>query len=469
MGKTKKLLPSLLILLLGLTTITLVVLQIDIAQILNPKAASIPADITVDTSQDAGPLKPVWRYLAQGGESADYSFAPVSSQVKALGPEYIRIDHIYDFYDIVSLGEDGTLTYNWTKLDKIIAEIRTTGATPFISLSYMPADLGGGDITGAPDNYGHWQQLVKATIQHISGNSGLAIPNVYYEVWNEPDLFGNWKLYGDKNYLRLYQHAAYGAEQVTSAKPFKLGGPATTALYPNWITNFLDFTRDNNLRVDFYSWHRYTTDITKFSQDAFELNQELQKYPEYFELEKIISEWGIDSDINQAYDNNLAASHLVASLSHMWRQVDKPFTFEIQDGLDQAGQEYWGRWGLLTHQSFGSKQKPRYHAIRLMNQLGANRLELTGQGTHVKAMAARNGSDYQVLLTNYDLRGKNQEQVPITFSPITPGQYTLTQTGFAGQIRSEQIATTSAALRQEIPLLPNQTKLVELTPTTPQP
>src|SRR3972149_1571123 len=52
-----------------------------------------------------------------------------------------------------------------------------------------------------------WQNLAQKTVEHVSGKAGLNLSNVYYEVWNEPDLFGGYKVYGGKNYLDLYSHS----------------------------------------------------------------------------------------------------------------------------------------------------------------------------------------------------------------------------------------------------------------------
>ena len=38
----------------------------------------------------------------------------------ALGPGLVRIDNIYTHYDIVHRGADGLLTYDWSKLDRVL-------------------------------------------------------------------------------------------------------------------------------------------------------------------------------------------------------------------------------------------------------------------------------------------------------------------------------------------------------------
>jgi Glycosyl hydrolases family 39. len=222
---------------------------------------------------DAYPYNPPWGYYAQGGEEKSGMLGSVVEPMRSIKPNYIRIDHIYDFYDVVSRSSEGNLNYNWSKLDAEILAITSMGAKPFISLSYMPPAISSGSEVDIPNSWNDWKLVVEATVEHISGKSGLNITNVYYEVWNEPDLFGGFKLTGAKNYLTLYQHANDGAKSAQNVQPFKFGGPATTGLYKTWFTDFLAYAQRNNLRVDFYSWHRYSKFLKDYEDDVTTVKQ----------------------------------------------------------------------------------------------------------------------------------------------------------------------------------------------------
>lgn len=430
------------------------------------KAGGTPAEIEVKTQAVLGPLPRPWRNLAQGGESADYRFTEVINQVKSLHPEYIRIDHIYDFYEPVKRDGQGQLTFDWSKLDPVLDDIAQMGAKPFVSLSYMPPAISRGDIVDKPNNWGEWQLVIQRTIEHISGRSGKNISNVYYEVWNEPDLFGNWKTYGDKNYLELYRYAARGAMSVKGAQPFKFGGPAITAFYSSWADSLFDFVEKNNLRFDFFSWHRYHLDVEKYMEEAKAVDLALEKYPRLLlSVEKIISEWGLDSENNAGYDGNWAAAHMTAVMTELPVWVDKAFVFEIQDGKDPAGKEYWGRWGLITHKEFGSKAKPRFRAIALLEQLGDERLALGGKGSWVRGLAAKKETVIQTLLVNYDTRGLHVEKVPVTYSQVRPGEFVIKQKFLDGKLQTFNVATTEATLKHEVVMPASSIVFLELEQT----
>ncbi|OGJ22458.1 MAG: hypothetical protein A2804_02855 [Candidatus Pacebacteria bacterium RIFCSPHIGHO2_01_FULL_46_10] len=444
--------------------IVLGVLNIKTLRLLFIGATGDPANIMIDTQAVLGPMPRPWRNLAQGGEDKNWRITPILDQVKALHPEYIRIDHIYDFYDIVQ-GTPGNLTFHWEKFDLIISDILAVGAKPYISLSYTPMLLApNGDITGTPTDWGAYQLVIQKTVEHLSKDRG--IDNVMYEVWNEPDLFGGWKTYGPKNYLTLYSYAAHGADTAADngAKPFKFGGPAITALYKNWFDNVLKFASDNRLRLDFFSWHRYDREIDVYQKDVAHAKEWLDAYPQYPTLEFHITEWGHDPKNDAGYDGGYGAAHTAAVASEMMGSIQRGFVFEIQDSADPAGKQYWGRWGLFTSQSSGSRQKPRYAALRLIDRIGDQRLQLLGKGTWVKGMAARLGDAVTVVLANFDPVGKHGETVPVTFTNLLNQSFLLEQTFLDGTQRSAQIATTEAELRVMIPMLPNSVAFIKLTP-----
>lgn len=446
-----------------ITIVALVgVTQLDKIREFFSRASGEEANIRIDTQAIIGTMPRPWRNLAQGGEGFDWRLQPLAGQVKALNPDYIRVDHIYDFYNIVG-GTPGNLTFDWSKLDPILDDIKATGAKPFIALSYMPTVISTGDIVAEPQNYNDWQVVVQKTIEHISGTRGVS--DVYYEVWNEPDLFGGWKYYGEKNYLDLYGAAARGAANARGVQRFKIGGPGITALYKNWFDALAKYAINNNLRYDFFSWHRYNLKVDQFKDDMTNASTWLKAYPPLDgQIELLITEWGHDSNNHAGYDTGFSAAHTVAGAIEMVGIVDKAFVFEIQDGKDPAGQSMWGRWGMFTHNDASAKAKPRYYGLRMLDKISDQRLQLLGKGSWVKGLAAKNDDQVELILANYDQYGKHSEVVPVTFTNIQPGSYTITKEFLSGQKNQEKIATTAAELQVSIPMPANSVSFVTLTP-----
>jgi len=422
-----------LVILLAITVITIPFLFYSFQYF--SRAASVKANIIVDVTKTSGPFPDRWKALAQGGEESGVRMLEnVVSQVSGLYPKYIRLDHIYDFYNVVSRDSSNNLKFDFSKLDETVCDIYHTGAKPFFSLGYMPEAMSDdGSLVGKPKNWNEWTFLVQKTVEHYSSRETVlpcgALENfwktdIYYEVWNEPDLesFGKWRYTGgDKSYSDLYFYSVKGAQQAQNVLPFKIGGPATTALYKNWIQKFLDFVAANNLRIDFLSWHHYSKKTDDFTDDIIKLNRwlgESPKYDRYENLPKIISEWGYDSEKNPIADTEVGAAYTVASLRNLLNaRLELAFLFEIKDGPTLS-------WGILN---YDGSPKPRYQALKLLNALEGNQLIVDGEGSNVSAIASENEEKTVLILTNYDESGRNYEAVPVVFKNLVGTSYNLTK------------------------------------------
>lgn len=449
------------------TTFLLLGLVIGLIVIINPiklykRASGIPANLVVFTGASYLDKVNVWRNLAQGGEETNTRMlAAVLPQVKALGASYIRIDHVFDGYNVVSRDGGGNLQFNWTSLDATLNDILATGAKPYIALSYMPPAISKGDIIEVPNNWSDWELVVQRTIEHISGTLGIS--GVYYEVWNEPDLFGKFKVYGDKNYLTLYSHSAIGAARAGGVKAFKFGGPATTALYENWMRGLLKMVSANNMRLDFISWHRYSKNLDVYEEDYKKATAWLADYPGYEDIELHITETGPNSENDKVYDNYFGAIHLMATSVLLEGDIDRLFHFEIKDG--PGPEKYWSRWGILTHEKWGAPEaKPRYNAFFFLNKIRGEKLNVAGEGSWVKAMAKVEAGVIRVLVVNYDVYGTHSENVPIKFDELTGTKYLYKRTDYGGVQTQIEIIPEAGSFSTTEFMKPNSAMILELIP-----
>ncbi len=434
------------------------------------------ANIRVEAADPIGTLRTSWKAIAQGGEEAGVRMlsGETNTKLRELSPRYIRIDHIYDFYHVVAGSKNSGYTYDWSRLDDTVCDIYATGAKPFLSLGYMPPSMSqDGSLISPPIDYGDWSALVRATIERYSGRStvlcggsvsGDALAYTYYEVWNEPDLesFGGWKTYGSKNYLGLYAASSRAAQAAQNIHPFSLGGPGTTAPYRNWMQSLLGYVIDNNLRLDFLSWHRYSTDPMRFDRDALEVDSWLSQeaYPSHYNVPRVVSEWGIDSQSVDIYDTKIAAAHTVASMRHMLdHNIDLAFSFEARDGQQS-------KFGILTYD--GAK-KPRYDTLALLNIVqGEYRLKVDGETEHIKMIATSNakGDRLTMLVANYDTNDNHEESVPITIGGLPDGTYRLSVTNYGlGRIDlAPFVVKNGEDVKRSIYMLPNHTAALEIEP-----
>ncbi len=415
------------------------------------RATGIPANIVVSTKTGLTPFPTAFYHaFAQGGEEKTDMLSPVASAVRALKPAYIRIDHIFDSYRVVHK-ENGTLTFDFTRLDRTVDTIRGTGATPVLSLSYMPAAIAkDGIITNPPDNWNDWVSIVRETIEHYSGKTNKNLSGVYYEVWNEPDLpqFGSWKTYGNKNYLTLYGYAADGANSARNVNTFYFGGPATTGLYKDWVTAI----RKTGSRMDFVSWHIYNSDPKRFSRDRQTAGE--------WGIPTLITEFGFTGNKDERYGTTYGAAYMAAVI----RQIvsDPPaglFTFELKDGPADTTDG----WGLLPHENAGGDPKPRYQLFPLLDELSGDMLQVSGEGTWVTAIASTRSGTVRTLLVNFHPDGNHSENVPVTFTGLIPGQYAFRQYQLLGHDATIRVTIPAENWQTNVFMPPNAVTLLTLT------
>ena len=418
-----------------------------------------PANITVDLSTTFGNLSPaLWQNISQGGEEASDMIRPVISQTRALQLQLIRIDHIFDHFDVYR--PDGN--HNFTELDKIVNSILISGATPMFSISYTPIALSNnGQVTGQPSNWQQWQSLVSALANRYSLEKNIS--GVYYEVWNEPDLFGGWHYGKDPNYLTLYSQTALAIKNTLPSKNYKIGGPATTNFYLNWIEALFKHCSSLNLPLDFISWHQYDLNIDKYNQNIENLNKVLTKYPQFFNVERIITEFGHNSEADNWYDNKNSGVHLLSTVTQLSGKIHRLFPFELVDGPTNRSSSSSG-WGIITHPQNGISLKPRYHALTFLNQLKGLRLNTIGDGSYITSLATFNQDKYQVLLVNYDPRNSHSETFPLTFQAIANKPHILKSTVYMGATNQKIINPTTTTYTETIYMEPNTAILLELIP-----
>ncbi|OGK66657.1 hypothetical protein A2313_04580 [Candidatus Roizmanbacteria bacterium RIFOXYB2_FULL_41_10] len=426
------------------------------------------ANLVIDAKDFVGPLQHNWQALAQGGEESGVRMLEnVSLPASALAPRYIRLDHIYDFYNVVSRDSNNQLQFNWTELDATVCDIYRMGAKPFFVLGYMPPTLSSdGSLISTPKDWSEWSLLVQKTVERYSGlDTRLCggvyadwLKDIYYEVWNEPDLegFGKWSIYGGKDYRALYYYSAKGAMAAQNVNHYLIGGPVTTRPYRNWFLGLINYTKQQNLPLDFISWHHYSTDTNDFSNELRNIGSWLSDptLKKYRELPKIISEWGYDSNRNPIADTNVGAAHTVATIRDLIDQkVEMAFAFELKDGLNPS-------WGIFTYEG---QPKPRFYALKLLNVLGRHRLAVQGEGSIVKAIASTGAAGrISLVVVNYDPTNSRMEAVPLTINNLANGTYRIVQTDLQEQQMTEDVMIQTGEIKRMLLLNPNQVVSLEI-------
>ena len=312
----------------------------------------------------------------------------------------IRLDNIFNHYDVVERGADGKLIYHFAKLDQAVDMVRAAGAQPYMCLDYVPAALAGDHLPNdPPPSLDEWRDLVYQTVKHLNVDRGLGIK--YWEVWNEPNLGNSWTgSYPD--YLRLYDASRDG---IVAADPTALvGGPTVTPLDPtaaDWLLGWEE-GQGSKGRVDFISWHAFGRPPEKLEAEIAAVKEVVAHHP-MFHPELIVSEFSVatggpnDTSQGGRSDGSGGGAFVLSTFTAMEHAgLDKGLVFELKDG-ENPDARYWGRWGMLT---YDGQAKPLYYALAAYQRMRTGQLPVqltTTAGTGVDLLAAQ-GQDGVVRL-----------------------------------------------------------------------
>lgn len=350
---------------------------------------------------------------------------------KNCGFRYVRMHGLFhDDMFVYFRKPDGKVVYNWQYIDELYDRMLAIGVKPFVELGFFPKDMAAensktqmwwkGYVSVDRNNFGKWHDLIKAFTQHIVDRYGInEVLTWYFEVWNEPNLTGTGGFFhGTKSdYFRLYKEAVTAIKSIDER--LKVGGPATSNFIADhrhdgeildhsqsrfytqeeinkqqwkgvWIEDFLHYCEKENLPVDFISTHPYPTDyaldpetgrgkgairyVHSLKDDIQWLRQQLadSKYPE---AEIHLTEWSTGPNSRDrmhdilppaAYiiKTNLDCIGLANSLMY-WTFTD---VFEEKGGGEEI---FYGGFGMINFQGL---VKPSFHAYRMLNQLGDEKI-----------------------------------------------------------------------------------------------
>ena len=139
-------------------------------------------------------------------------------------------------------------------------------------------------------------------------------------------------------------------------------------------------------------------------------------------------------------------------------------SFEVKDGLSSENKTFWGRFGMISHEDTGLVLKPRYQAFKWLNDLGETRIYLTGEGSWVKAVAAKKADELQIFLVNYDPVNSHQEAVPVIIKNLLPGNYEMIRENFKGVKESALVKITSGTWAGQVIMPANEMVRLTLKP-----
>jgi xylan 1,4-beta-xylosidase len=364
-----------------------------------------PVAVQVDAATETGQLDRVWRMVGSErlsqlrlDETPDdkqiaVEFAEALRQAHAdLGATLVRAHAIlHDDNAVVRRDAEGTLRFDFSRVDAIYDQLLELGLRPVVELSFMPAALARDPeltvftyrgIISPPADWGEWRRLVTELTAHLVERYGAdEVAQWAFEVWNEPNLTVFWPG-SQEDYLRLYAESALAVKAVDPRLP--VGGPSTAA--GEWIELLAEHAASNDLPLDFVSTHTYGNLPLDF-RAALE-RQGADGIPIWW------TEWGAGAThFGPVHDGVIGAPFVLSGFASAQGRLDAVAYWVISDHFEELGRPprlFHNGFGLL---SVGNLRKPRYWAAHLAAHLGnrtlSARIEGDGAGVLVQVWATR--------------------------------------------------------------------------------
>ena len=306
-------------------------------------------DISLNFTQTNGIIKP-FSEINSGPLSNPNTRngADLIDQYQQIGISYVRASCFIGPADINTIFPDWNAdpnlesSYDFIISDKYITGIIEAGCKVFYRLGdsiYPDKNL----LMTPPKNMSKWAEVCKHIAMHYNDgwNEGYHYNITYWEVWNEPNLF--WEDTGTgtaDEYYQLYNSTVRALKGHNSS--LKVGGPAiytiTTRADKNWTEGFLDYLDNNDLPLDFFSWHHYPYDPYEIYADSQVLLGLLNKYG-FTDCENIISEWDYKPGVPQRDKDNAKNAAFDACCMTMFQDVGVDYAYRFRG--TPGGEPHW--------------------------------------------------------------------------------------------------------------------------------
>lgn len=353
--------------------------------------------------------------------------------------------------DAIHIGDDGSITYDWSHFDERVDLILGLGLKPMVAHFSMPTGIARYPASGKrrpfgkwvnyspPKDYESWYDISVDFARHLVERYGEdEVATWPITIWNEPNLKHFWHDADLEEYFKLYD---YAAEAIKSISPrIQVGGPAygsnATWERPEEWRLFLEHvangtnhvTGERGSPIDFFDIHTYGghgaagSSVSPFPSIDYMLQQQLwlvrmrDEYPSLQDVPFIVGEWGVSASgtrgisrepIAEVRNTHYSAAFLTALVErHLrLRRTDNPgitdLLFCVSGYENERSRDFNG---YRTFDTLHGIQKPLFNAYRLLAKLGSSYVAVETNHTDgpISVIGARDGDErVTVLLTHF--------------------------------------------------------------------
>ena len=367
-------------------------------------------------------------------------------------------------------------SYSFEGTDKYLTSTLETGTQIFYRLG---ASIEHGQKYGTypPRDFSKWARICEHIIRHYNEGwaDGFHMGIVYWEIWNEPDC-GNadgtnpcWQGTREQ-FIDLFTTTLRHLKGCFPS--LKIGGPAFCSTW-NDAYNQLLFTalREQQLPLDFFSFHGYTNNPADFAQSACKAREVLDQYG-FTQTEIILNEWNyIRGWLGEQWKYSLKMEKSLKGASFITASIcaaqDSPMDHFMYYDARPCGMN--GMFDTDTLEPLkGYYPFPMFNRLYRMGRWAESSVE----GEAMYAVAGMDGESFAVLLTYFDDNdGAPAKQVRVSLGGLPSAKrwkaayYLLDGSHNRELVREEIFACGDVAAYLTLTLY--STYLIELSPIEP--
>ena len=364
-------------------------------------------DISVDASQAAPyKLRKIFDVFRAANGFQPGRLSDIHSRKARMFPAMTgRMYGFGDFFDVVR-GSYPNFTYNFDTIDNsYVGPIIADGSDLILGYCYMPVSLSAKDAYSPPDNYDAWEEFNFQWAKHFHSKYGINT----FEVWNEPD-FSDFFTGGQADYFKMYNYAVKGIRRAVPSA--RVGGPAL-ANNTGWIGPFLDYCAQNNLPVNFISYHAQDNGLKDTGSKYVNRYQDIVAELDIrglTDVDIICDEFSYELDPAQGskYDKSSTAAWFAGTFKYILENMPRLSRFNKTIVDNGSSFSKWKYNGLITENNI---PKAKYNVFRMYGMMPDSAIHITVSDNDLNAMAAINDTSAAVMIWN-----KNNNPVPLALS-----------------------------------------------------
>ncbi len=347
------------------------------------------------------------------------------------------------FEDIVYLDERGEIQYDFRLSDLRLDYMLEKGYDILLAYAGIPDCIASSTAnttvmsknktrykgklwnSAPPKDYADWEEICYQYTKHNAERYGIDMVSKWYcQCFNEADhTFFMSELSREegkdirvKAFCELYAAFVKGIHRVS--EKIQVGGPNFAF---NSLDNFLDYVKNNNLRLDFISLHNYGTypEALNAKTRMIAVSNNINKHRSYLDTIRkhgfgdtkiIIDEWGASSN---GFCNCEDAPALIFRETEVFSAYYAKLIYEFINseydiekmliclsGQHEMVQDFTGFRNFFT---LNFIRKPIYNAYVLASKLGENLVTAETDQEHVFVIPTKNSKgDYAILVSYSD-------------------------------------------------------------------